>query len=76
MYFPDVDMRTQGEPKAPRRKRMCGRPLMLITRITSKPMGTHGGHVKVLHLECGHTVMRTGDTRLAVGRTTGCPVCP
>lgn len=48
---------------------------MRIIHITKKPFGTHGGHIKVLRLECGHSVMRTSDTRLAVGRTTGCPTC-
>lgn len=56
-------------------KRMCGRPLVRIIRITKRPLGTHGGHIKVLLLECGHTVTRMSDTRLAVGRTTGCPTC-
>lgn len=57
-------------------KRMCGRPLMRIVGIKKKRVGTHGGHVKVLLLNCGHTVVRTSDTRLAVGRLTGCPECP
>lgn len=56
--------------------RMCGRPLKLIVRITKQRMGNHGGHARVMHLECGHRVVRTSDSHLAVGRRTGCPECP
>lgn len=57
-------------------RRMCGRPLVRIVKISKRPMGVHGGHIRVLTLECGHTVTRTSDTRLVVGRLTGCPTCP
>jgi hypothetical protein len=50
-----------------------GAPMRLIVQIWKKPCGL--GHLKVLKLQCGHTVEHMLGRSYAVGHRTRCPEC-
>ena len=57
------------------RLRALGRPMRTILAISKKPFGDNGGHLQVLHLECGHTTDKMSNSGNKVGKRTGCPEC-